>query len=182
MQDLLKWTLENIRKNEPYLSWMEELRYEWVPIVSRILSAMFNKGHTILLITDREHEWFSRYVLTHINTPKKKRPYLPFVSLGSVFPHLNTLKTREDFELLEDMLSLSFPSGYTFFYVGDNTDNILKLVKRREDSFIWNISENVGQDFRLRGSDELLDMKLIQLFKLFDKSIDAALYAEIDIS
>jgi len=182
MQDLLKWTLDNIRKNEPYLSWMEELRYDWVPIVSRALDALFVKGHTVLIVTDREHEWFSRYVLTHINTPQKKRPYLPFVSLGSIFPHLGSLKTKEDYELLEDMLSLSFPNGYTFFYIGDDKDNILKLVKRHEDSFVWNISDSVGQEFRLRKSDEMADMKLLQLFKLFDRSIDAALFAEIDIS
>jgi hypothetical protein len=181
MQDLLKWTLDHIRKNEPHLSWMEELRYDWTPAVSRVMQAMFEDDDTILLVTDKEHEWFSRYILTHINIPSKKRPYLPFIALRSLFPHIGQLKTKEEYELLEDMLSLSFPNGYTYFYIGRENESILKLIRRDEDSFIWNISDTHGQGFRLLLGDEMLDIKLIQLFKLFDKTIDAVLFAEIDI-
>ena len=44
---------------------------------------------------------------------------------------------------------------------------------------MWIMDEHIQNSFYLLSSDENLDIKLIQLFKLLDKSIDAVLFAEV---
>jgi len=43
------------------------------------------------------------------------------------------------------------------------------------------MDEEMTNSFTLRSYDELIDIKLLQLFRLFDKTISAALFAEIDL-
>jgi len=43
------------------------------------------------------------------------------------------------------------------------------------------LDEMMQNSFTLRSDDEELDIKLIQLLTLFDKSIDAILFSEVDI-
>ena len=180
MQQLLKWTLETIRKDGSMMSWMEEKRFEWVPLVSSMLHNLL-AGQTIIIITDFEREWFGEYALTKINENGKNRPMLPFVSIKTFFPNINQFKTKEDIELLEDMLSQSFSNGYTFFYIGKSTDIKMQLAKRHNDSFMWVLDEHLQDSFYLSSGDDLLDIKLIQLHKLLDKSINAVLFAEVDL-
>ncbi|WP_331775880.1 HobA family DNA replication regulator [Sulfurospirillum sp. 1612] len=179
MQKFLKWSLENIRKDSSMMSWMEEKRFEWVPLNVSMLKNLL-AGHTILIVTDDDREWFGQYVLSDVNRLTKNRPILPFVSLKALFPNLNTLKTKEDIELLENMLMQSFPNGYTYFYVGKNNNIKMQIAKRKDDSFIWVMDEQLQNSFFLSSSDENLDIKLIQLYKLLDKSINALLFAEVD--
>ncbi len=179
MQKFLKWTLDNIRKDGSMMSWMEEKRFEWVPLNVSMLKNLII-GHTIIMITDDDREWFCNYVLNDINKLSKNRPLLPFVSLKSFYPNLNGLKTKEDIELLEDMLYQAFPNGYTYFYIGKNNSIKMQIAKRRDDSFIWVMDEQLQNSFFLSSSDENLDIKLIQLYKLLDKSINALLFAEVD--
>lgn len=180
MQDFLKWTLKTIRKDDSMMSWMEEKRFEWVPLTTSMLKNLLD-GHTIILITDDEREWFCSYILKAVNKPNNNRPLLPFVSLRALFPNLQSIKMKEDIELLEDMLNQSFPNGYTFFYVGKGNDIKMQIAKRDDDSFLWVFDERLQNSFYLSSSDELLDIKLIQLFRLLDKSIDAVLFAEVAI-
>ena len=179
MQKFLKWTLDNIRKDSSMMSWMEEKRFEWVPLNVSMLKNLMD-GHTIIVITDDDREWFSNYILSDINKLSKNRPLLPFVSLKSIYPNLPTLKTKEDIELLENMLMQTFPQGYTYFYIGKNNNIKMQIAKRRDDSFIWVMDEQLQNSFFLSSGDENLDIKLIQLYKLLDKSIDALLFAEVD--
>lgn len=179
MQKFLKWSLENIRKDSSMMSWMEEKRFEWVPLNVSMLKNLL-EGHAILVLTDDDREWFCEYMLSDINKLAKNRPILPFMSLKSLFPNLSALKTKEDIELLEDMLFQSFPNGYTYFYVGKNNNIKMQIAKRKDDSFIWVMDEQLQNSFFLSSSDENLDIKLIQLYKLFDKSINALLFAEVD--
>ena len=76
-------------------------------------------------------------------------------------------------------MAQTFPSGYTFFYVGKNSDIKMQIAKRKDDSFMWVLDEHLQNSFYLQTSDDNLDIKLIQLFKLLDKSIDAVLFAEV---
>ncbi len=179
MKDFATWTLETIRKDPSHMSWMEEKRFDWLPLAARAINDLLN-DHTFLLITDREREWFARYILSHINNLKNNRPFLPILSLGTIFPFIDKIKTKEEMESLEDMLSLSFPNGYTFFYIGKSNNMRAQLAKRKDNSFIWFLDEDTPNTFYLP-EDELLDIKLIQLIRLFDKSIDAILFAEVDI-
>ena len=179
MQKFLKWTLDYIRRDGAMMNWMEEKRFEWVPLNVSMLKNLMS-GHTIVVVADDDREWFCNYMLNDINKLSKNRPLLPFVSLKSFYPNLAGLKTKEDIELLENMLMQAFPQGYTYFYIGKNNNIKMQIAKRRDDSFIWVMDEQLQNSFFLSSSDENLDIKLIQLYKLLDKSIDALLFAEVD--
>jgi hypothetical protein len=180
MQKFLKWTLKTIRKDGSMMSWMEEKRFEWVPLASSMLEKLL-AGQTIIVITDEDRAWFGEYILKSINSNNKNRPLLPFVSIRTFFPNIQQLKTREDVELLEDMLSQSFLNGYSFFYVGKSNDIKMQLAKRSDDGFLWVLDEHMQNSFYLSSGDEMLDIKLIQLYRLLDKSIDAVLFAEVSL-
>lgn len=178
MQQFLKWTLEEIRKDGSTMSWMEEKRFEWVPLAASMLKNLMN-GHTFIIITDDDREWFCHYMLKSVNSQSKHRPLLPFIGLQALYPNLYQIKTREDIELLENLLLQSFPQGYTFFYVGKNSDIKMQIAKRKDDSFMWIMDEDLQNSFYLLSEDDSLDIKLIQLFRLLDKSINAVLFAEV---
>jgi hypothetical protein len=178
MQQFLKWTLEEIRKEGSMMSWMEEKRFEWVPLCASMLKNLLD-GHTFIVLTDDERAWFCNYMLRSINAQNKERPLMPFVSLRTFYPNLYQIKTKEDIELLENLLAQTFPSGYTFFYIGKNSDTKMQIAKRKDDSFMWVLDEHLQNSFYLQTSDDNLDIKLIQLFKLLDKSINAVLFAEV---
>ena len=79
------------------------------------------------------------------------------------------------------MLSLMFQDAYTFFYVGKSNDVKYRIAKRKYDSFLWIIGEQVQNSFYLDLADERLDIKLLELFKLLNRSIDAVLSAEVSL-
>ena len=178
MQQFLKWTLEEIRKDGSSMSWMEEKRFEWVPLAASMLKNLMN-GHTFIIITDDDREWFCHYMLKAVNSQSKHRPFLPFIALQALYPNLYQIKTKDDIELLENLLLQAFPQGYTFFYVGKNSDIKMQIAKRKDDSFMWIMDEDLQNSFYLLSEDDSLDIKLIQLFRLLDKSINAVLFAEV---
>lgn len=180
MQQLLKWTLETIREEESSFSWMEECRYEWAPLVKSAVDQVL-EGKTVLILTDSSHEWFSKYIISHINDLKKNRPLLPFYSLLSCFPDLQSMKATQDIQLLEDMLEISYPNGYFIWYIGKGDHTSTKLVYRNENSFLWVMDDEVQDSFALRSADPLIDIKLLQLFKLFDSTLSAALFGDLDL-
>jgi hypothetical protein len=180
MQKLLKWTLETIREEESSFSWMEEYRYEWAPLVKSTVDQVL-EGKTVLIVTDSSHEWFARYITDNINDLKKNRPLLPFYSLHNCFPNLQDLKATQDLQLLEDMLEISYPNGYFIWYIGKGDHTCTKLVYRNENSFLWVMDEEVQDSFAFRSSDPLLDIKLLQLFKLFDATLSAAMFGDLDL-
>ena len=160
------------------MSWMEEKRFEWVPLCASMLKNLLD-GHTFIVVTDDDRAWFCHYLLRAVNNRQKNRPLLPFIALQTLYPNLYQVKNNEDIELLEDMLSQAFPGGYTFFYVGKNSDIKMQIAKRKDDSFMWIMDEHIQNSFYLLSHDDSLDIKLIQLFRLLDKSIDAVLFAEV---
>jgi hypothetical protein len=178
MQEFLKWTLDTIRKDGSSFSWMEEKRLEWVPLVVPMLKKLL-QGRTFIIAADDERKWFGEYMVYSINKAHHNRPFISFICLDALFPNIGNLKTKEDFELLDDMLSLSFPNGYTFFYIGKSNDVKYQISKQKYDSFLWIMDEQVQNSFYLKSEDDFLDTKLIQLFKLLNRSIDAVLFAEV---
>lgn len=162
------------------MSWMEERRYDWVPIAASVIERLVS-AQTLLLITDREREWFARYTLSKLNKSNTQRPLLPIMSLGTIFPYLDKAHDSEQLALLEDMLSLAFANDYLFFYVGKGSDPRSQIAKSKSDSMLWLLDETMQNSFSFRSDDEELDIKLIQLLSLFDKSIDAILFGEVDI-
>jgi hypothetical protein len=179
MQQLLKWTLDTIREEESCFSWMEEYRYEWAPLVKSAASQVV-EGKTVLIVTDESHKWFAKYILNAINDLGKQRPFLPFYQLAENFPNLQNIHTTQDIELLEDMLDISYPNGYYIWYIGRGDHSYTKLAHRNHDNFLWVLDEEVQNSFLLRSSDPLLDIKLLQLYKLFDSTLTAVLFGDLD--
>jgi len=180
MQELLKWTLEAIRNEESDFSWMEEYRYEWAPLVKSSVSQML-EGKTILLVTDENHKWFESYILTAVNDLRKNRPLLPVYSLTDGFPNLRSIHSTQEIQLLEDMFEISYPNGYFIWYIGKGDHPYTKMAYRNEDSFLWILDEEVQNSFSFRSSDPLLEIKLLQLYKLFDTTLSAALFGDLDL-
>ncbi len=179
MQQLLKWTLETIRQEDCF-SWMEEHRYEWAPLVKSAVRQML-EGKTVLLMTDVPRRWFGKYILENVNALSKNRPLLPVFPLPKVFPNVGSLSSTQELQLLEDMLEISFPNGYFIWYIGKGDYPLTKLAYRGDESFLWIMDEEVENSFALRSSDEQLDIKLIQLYKLFDMTLSEALFGELDL-
>ena len=180
MQQLLKWTLETIREEESCFSWMEEYRYEWSPLAKSAVSQML-EGKTVLIITDGLQKWFGKYILNSINDLRKGRPLLPVYQLIDCFPNLQSINSTQEILLLEDMLDISYPNGYYIWYIGKGNHPYTKFAYRNQDNFLWILDEEVPNSFALRSADDLLDIKLIQLYKLFDKTISAALFGDLDL-
>jgi hypothetical protein len=179
MQQLLKWTLETIREEDCF-SWMEEHRYEWAPLVKSAVDQML-EGKTVLLLTDVPRKWFGKYVLENVNDLQKNRPLLPVFPMAKMFPSLGALSSTQEMQLFEDMLDLAYPNGYFIWYIGKGNHPFTKLAYRCEDSFLWIMDEEVENSFSLRSSDEMLDIKLLQLYKLFDLTLSQALFGELDL-
>ncbi len=178
MQKFLQWTLETIRSDESLMSWMEEKRFEWVPLVSSALKSIL-MGHTFIILTDKKREWFGKYLSQSINSFEKNRPLLPIVTLEELCINLDEANSKEKIAMIEDVLSISFPNGYIFFYIGESDSPRAKIVKHAQRSFLWVMDEQLQNSFYLNSNDDLLNIKLIQLARLFDKSIDAVLFNEI---
>ena len=180
MQQLLKWTLDTIREEESSFSWMEEYRYEWAPLVKGAVSQSI-EGKTALILTDDSRKWFGKYILNGINDLGKHRPLLPVYQLVDNFPTFSLMQTTQDLELLEDMLDISYPNGYYFWYIGKGDHPYTKLAYRHDTSFLWIMDDEVQDSFLLRSADTLLDIKLLQLFKLFDQTLSATLFGDLEL-
>ncbi len=178
MQQLLEWTLSAIRSENSDFSWMEEFRFDWVPPVKSAVARIL-EGQTVLVLTDPAREWFGRYVIGSINRPERRRPYVPFYPLEQIFPNLKEIESSQDLQLLEDMLEISFPGGYLLWYIGEGSHRYTKIAYRNETNFLWLLDEQVPGSFTLRRHDPLLDIKLLQLYRLFDRTVEAALFNEV---
>jgi len=180
MQALLNWTLEAIREEGTDFSWMEELRFDWTPLVRSAVEKML-EGQTMLVVTDDKRTWFSHYIQHAINAPEKGRPFLPVYNMLGCFPKLPMIRDTQEIALMEDMLELSFPNGYFLWYIGDSRHTHTKFIYRSEENFLWMMNEQIPNSLFLKESDSQLDIKLLQLYRLFDKTVEAVLYGEVGL-
>jgi hypothetical protein len=160
---------------------MEECRYEWTPVVQSAVTKIL-KGQTILVLTDNSRGWFAKYVASKINNLQNDRPFLPIYTLKSMFPNLDKMHSSQELDLLEDMLDISYPNGYFIWYIGSAESSYTKFAFRNDDNLLWIIDGDVPNSFYLRAGNSSLDIKMIQLFKLFNKTIDASLFNEIELT
>ncbi|MCK5294958.1 MAG: HobA family DNA replication regulator [Arcobacteraceae bacterium] len=181
MQEFTNWTVKTIREDRYIGSWMEERKFDWIPIVSKMVSNIIDKNRAVLIITDDDRDWFLTYILNKINSPKNDRPLLPFFDFNSFVQNADKLTTEDDIELVKDMLDISFPKGYIFWYIGRSQNKKATLAKVSKNSFLWLFDEDRQNSFNLNSHDEALDMKLFQLYRLFDKTLDATLFAQIEV-
>jgi len=177
LSEFLGFTLENIRKGGVFLSWMEARRLEWAPLIATRLKYLL-EGRTFILVCDEQRAWYEKYFLKNINA-KLSRPMLPFISLDALCNR--KIQDLEDIELLNDLLSLSFPNGYIYFYIGTIADQKSQIARSKDDSLLWLFDKQLQDSFYLDSKDKDLDAKLIMLYKLFDESLDAILFSRINI-
>ena len=181
MQEFLNWTIDTIRDDKVLSSWLEERKYDWIPLVAKSVTNIIDKQQSILVLTDDERDWFGKYIVSNINSPKNQRPLLPFYDFKSFSNLSNCVQSDSDIELIKDMLSISFPNGYSIWYIGRSQSTQAKIAKVSKNSFLWLFDEEIPNSFNLRSDDEWLDMKLIQMFHLYNQTISAALFAQIDV-
>ena len=111
MSDFIKWTLEAIREEGSLMSWMEERRTEWTPLLASKLKFLL-EGRAFILITDSERGWFEEYFLKNINKPTNARPVLPFFSLKALYPSFENIGSKEEiFKRLKTKLDQDFQKG-----------------------------------------------------------------------
>ena len=181
MQEFLNWTVDTIREDRLISPWLEEKKYEWTPLVSKNIHNLLERGFSIIVVTDKEREWFLEYVLGNINSTKLNRPFLPYYDFKSFYRYIDTVKSDEDISYIKDMLSISFPNGYCFWYIGRSQDVRAVIPKVSKHSFLWLFDEEKQDAFNMKSNDEALDMKLLQMFRLYNKSVSASLFAEINV-
>ncbi len=179
MQALLDWTLKAIRDEGTEFSWMEEMRFDWVPI-ARSAVMKITQGQTLLIVTDNKRRWFSRYIQDNINSREKNRPFIPIYDMKNCFSEFDQIKEKSEIEAMEDMLEISYPNGYFIWYIGNSGYNYTNYVYRNEANFLWLIGEHIQNSISFREGDPNIDIKLLQLYKLFDRTMEAILYGEVD--
>lgn len=181
MHEFIKWTLDTIRSDGAMLSWLEESRFEWTATTAQAVSQMI-EGKTIVLITDHDRKWFEHYITASLNKPNVDRPMIPLVSLESIYPHYDRITGGEMIDMLDDLLQLSLKGDYIFWYIGRGDDKRADIAKRNDNSYLWIMDEHFQNAMMLRSHDEMLDIKLLQLYRLFDKTLSAALFGEVDVT
>lgn len=181
MQDFAQWSLDTIREEGGSLSWLEEQRFDWTTTTSHALQQILN-GKTIILITDEKRKWFEQYIVSSLNSVSLERPLLPIVSIDSIYTHYNNINGGEMIDILDDMISISYKDNYFFWYIGRGDDKRSDIAKRRDNSYFWIFDEDFHNAFTLKSYDKKLDIKLLQLFGLFDASLNATMFGEVDVS
>ena len=181
MQEFAQWSLDTLREEGASLSWLEENRFDWATTTSLALEQILD-GKTIVLITDDKRKWLEKYILSSINSPSLERPLLPIVSIDSLFAHYDKTSGGEMIDILEDMIQLSFKDNYFFWYIGSGDDKRADIAKRKDSSYFWIFDEEYSNSFMLKSYDKNLDVKLLQIYRQFDLSLNASLFGEVDVT
>lgn len=180
MQDIVSWTTQTLRRDESRLTWLEERKFEWIPLIKRVLQRIFN-GESLILVTDKDREWFSNYVIFSINK-SSNRPYVPILGINVLFPQVDrNCKDEIEISLINDYLDNIFSQGYFFWYVGKNDALRAKLALSREDCFLWMFDTELQNSFTLQSVDSLVDIKLMQMYRIFNLTIEAAMFGQISL-
>ena len=178
--DFAQWSLDTIRAEDGALSWLEEQRFSWATTSSAAIADIL-EGKTIILITDEKRKWFENYILSSINNDKIDRPILPIISIDSVYQHFDNINGGEMIDILDDMISLSYKDDYVFWYIGSGENKRSDIAKRRDTSYFWIFDEEFHNAFTMKSYDAHLDIKLLQLYRLFNASLNAAMFGEVDV-
>lgn len=177
MDHFESWTLETIRSEGAPLSWLEELRFEWIPATQNAIRQILD-SKTIILIVDVDYEWLVPYITASINRSSLGRPMIPIVSIDALYPQYTNVLGGEMIDMFEDMLSLSYKDEYFFWYIGRGECKRSDIAKRSDRSYLWIMNENFQNAMTLHSYDKHIDIKLLQLYRLFDQSLSAILFGE----
>ena len=178
--DFNEWILNTIRDEGTCFSWMEELRFNWIPQVKSSIAKIL-EGYSLIVVTDNDFKWFSDYIINKNNKVENNRPFIPIYQINGLFPSIYNIKNATELDFLYDMLDISFINGYIFWYIGDGEHSLYEYIEQDKTSLIWRLNQDIEGIFSLNKKDPLIDIKLIQSFRLFEKALDAALIGEIEI-
>ena len=179
MQAFIKWTLDSIRDEGAMLSWLEESRFAWTATTAQALKQII-AGKTLIIVTDYERQWFGHYITNSINKATTDRPMISVVRIESIYPAYENI-SGDMLDMLEDMLSLAYKDDYFFWYIGKGNAKAADLPKNQDRSFLWLMDEEYQNAFTLRSYDPILDIKMLQLYRQFDKSLNAVLFGEVNV-
>ncbi len=175
--DLNRFIIDLIRKKN--YKWMEERRLDFVPLLSVFLHQILD-GKSVIIITDEKRKWYGEYLINKINNFSEFKPqFFPFYILENLVPQIKTAKHPEDFDMIEDMLNVSF-NDYIFWYIGQETP-VLKFARRKPESFYWIMDNDLSNIFYLKSTDTYLDNKLLHLADMVNESLNAAVFGEVEI-
>ncbi len=175
--DLNRFIIDLIRKKN--YKWMEERRLDFVPLLSVFLTQILD-GKSVIVITDEKRKWYGEYLINKINNFSEFKPqFFPFYILENIVPQITMAKHPEDFDMIEDMLNVSF-NDYIFWYIGQETP-VLKFARRKPESFFWIMDNDLSKNFYLKSTDTYLDNKLLHLADMVNESLNAAVFGEVDI-
>ena len=59
--------------------------------------------------------------------------------------------------------------------------SLIVSIVQFKNSLLWILDEEIPNSFGLKSNDEALDMKLLQMYRLYDKTLSAVLFAQIDV-
>ena len=178
MVNFSNWTLDTVREMGTSFSWLEDRRSDWTPIVATTILKIV-EGYSVVIVTDDKKQWMQDYIISTINQNDGSKPFLPFYKLSSL-TH-NSISSREEIELVDDLLSISFNNKFIYFYIGDSNHTNATIAKRNYNSLLWMSNEKLQNSFFLDKNDELLDLKLVELTMLFNKSIEVVLFGDVEI-
>ena len=181
MTDFSQWSLDVIRSEGGSLSWLEEDRFDWSKTTAFALEQIL-EGKTIILITDEKRKWFEKYIIDTLNAEMMDRPIIPIYSIDALYPHFNSVKNSEMVDMINDTIAQSFQDNFFFWYIGKGDIKRSDIAKRKDGSYFWIFDEDFNNAFRLKSYDSHLDIKLLQLYKLFDTSLNGAMFGEVDVS
>jgi hypothetical protein len=179
--DFAQGSFDAIREAVASLSWLEELRFDWTTTTAYALEQILN-GKTIILITDEKRKWLETYIMTSLNGVSLERPPIAIISIDSIYPHYNNVSGGEMIDMVDDMIAQSYKNDYFFWYIGKGDNKRSDIAKRQDHSYFWIFDEDFNNAFKLRSYDTSLDIKLLQLYKLFNASLNASMFGEVDVS
>ncbi len=162
------------------MSWFEEHRFLWTPPIANAMDQMM-EGKSIILITDHDRQWFAHYITSSLNKRSQDRPMIPVVCIDALYPHYDHISGGESIDMLVDMLDITYKGDYFFWYIGRGDDRRADIAKRSTNSLLWIMNENFQNALILQSYDPLIDIKLLQLYRLFDKTLNAVLFGEINV-
>lgn len=180
MENISDWLLNTIRNDEKRgisSGWLEEKRFLLLPNMARILKHIL-EGGSVIILTDEQREWFGDYIITHINQHHKGRPFFPVVQIKHLHDMIDSSSKDggiQGFMPLINMLDMMY-SNYHFWYIGKKNARS-EFAKHDQQGWHWIFDEN---DI-FSSTDEKLDYKLLNLFKLFDRAILAAMLDKISL-
>ena len=181
MESLKDWMLKTIREENSkgvMSGWLEEELYKWTPLVSSTLTSLLG-GTSFIVLSDTPRAWLRMYILQNINHPSKNRPYMPFLGMENLDVLLGgEKKNLDNLKLAEGMLDLAY-RDYAFFYIGKREGVGAELAISNENSFLWLLDESLPNAFHLESFNPMLDFRLLQLYKIFDRTLSALIAGKI---